>query len=94
MRNMFTPRGRLIAEPRQSDASIRRILDADPQVQTLRTDSKSYNDWSQTISRSAIVSRKVSKGGQTVLRRKSVKRKYIPRADCGDTHCCICGVGD
>jgi len=74
MRNMFTPRGRLIAEPRQSDASIRRILGQDP-TQTLRADSKSYNDWSQTISSSAIVSRKVSKDGQTVLRRKTVKRK-------------------
>ena len=72
MRNMFTPRGRLYVEPRQSDASIRRITDAIP-TQTLRADSKSYNDWSQTVSAYAIRARTVAKCGTVTVRRKTRK---------------------
>ena len=69
---MFTPSGRLYVEPRQSDASIRRIMDSVP-VQTLREESESYNDWSSTVSAYAIRARTVAKCGTVTLRRKTRK---------------------
>lgn len=69
MRNMFTPRGRLYVVPRQSDASIRRILSRDP-IQTLRHDMSSYNDYSGCVPASAIVSRVEGTKRGTVIRRR------------------------
>ena len=70
MRNMFTPRGQLYSAPRQSNSSIRRILSRDPKSQTLREDSKSYNDYSGSVSRSAIVKRVEGTQRGTVIRRR------------------------
>lgn len=69
MTNMFTPRGRLCVEPRQSDESIRLILSRDP-IQTLSKDMKSYNDYSESVPRSAIVRRVEGTKRGTVIRRR------------------------
>lgn len=65
-------KGRVIRTRRQSDASIKRIMDSVP-VQTLRTDSESYNDWSSTVSAYAIRSRSTAKCGTVTVRRKTRK---------------------
>ncbi len=70
MRNMFTPRGRLYVVPRQSEASIRRILSRDPEVQTLSKDMVSYNDYSASVPLTAIVSRVEGTKRGTVIRRR------------------------
>ncbi len=69
MGNMFTPRGRPYSAPRQSDASIRRILDRDP-VQTLSADMVAYNDYSASVPASAIVRRVEGTKRGTVIRRR------------------------
>ena len=65
-------KGRVIKTRRQSDASIRRILNADPQVQTLRSDSAGIGEYQQSIP-ATHARRNTAKCGTITVRRKTRK---------------------
>ncbi len=61
-------KGRVIRTRRQSDASIRRIMDSVP-TQTLRSDSAGIGEYQQSIP-ATHARRRTSKDGTVTLRRK------------------------